>query len=230
MTLKVFSALAVMVLLLGGCVQNSTPDYTAPEQGDAGFLLGKNTRADELYVNGETQPGARDFRDVFIAQADLSSIQVIKPEGGAPDQEWQITDAERDILQKAIMKEFTSTLGFESAYNIVETREQSEITVNTTVVAIHPHATREQVAAGAKPGGAITASISLVNSKTGVVMVRSVDTRSSDDIWAFNQVESEDPAIDLIFRNWGNSIRRGMLHLQGRSVDPLVQPVNLKAQ
>ena len=98
------------------------------------------------------------------------------------------------------------------------------------MVAIHPNATRAAVAAGAKPGGAITVSVALVNGVSGDVIVRVVDTNSTDDIWAFNQVDNDDPSIDLIFRSWGNSIRRGMLPLQGRSNDPLAPPITLKQQ
>ena len=61
-------------------------------------------------------------------------------------------------------------------------------------------------------------------------MVRSVDTRSTDNIWAFNQLENQDAAVDAIFRAWGNSIRRGMLALQGRSSDPLAPVLQLKQQ
>jgi hypothetical protein len=70
--------------------------------------------------------------------------------------------------------------------------------------------------------------MALVNTATGNVMVRSVDTKSTDDIWAFDQIDNEDPAIDLIFRSWGNSMRRGLLNLQGRTNDPLAQPLLLK--
>lgn len=230
MSLKLLPALAALLLLVGGCVQNNTPDYTPPEQQNPEYLKGKDTRADALYVNVDSPAGGRDFRKVYIAPADLGQIQIIQPEGTASDDEWQVTDIENSALQKAIVTEFSAALAYQSAFNVVDSREQAEIIVHTTVVAIHPNATREQIAAGGKSGGAITASIALVNAGTGDVMVRSVDTRSSDDIWAFNEVANDDPAIDLIFRAWGNSMRRGILHLQGRSSDPLAQPMTLKQQ
>ncbi|MEH6636937.1 MAG: hypothetical protein V7700_15545 [Halioglobus sp.] len=230
MSWKMLSALVASLLILGGCVQNDTVGYKAPEQGDPEFLKGKNTRADQLYMNPDAGEGARNFRKVYIAPANLSNIQIIKPEGVAADDNWKVTDIEDGILQKAIVDEFSAALSFESAYNIVDTREQADMIVHTTVVAIHPNAGREQAEAGGKTGGAITASIALVNAKTGNIMVRTVDTKSSDNIWAFNQVENDDPAVNLIFRSWGNSMRRGLLHLQGRSNDPLAAPLNLKEQ
>ena len=102
------------------------------------------------------------------------------------------------------------------------------MSIFTTIVAIHPNATLAEVTAGARSGGAITVSVALVNTATDKVMVRTVDTKSTDNIWAFHQVDNKDEAIDLIFRAWGNSMRRGLLHLQGRSSDPLAEPLILK--
>ena len=230
MSMKHLVAMAAALLILGGCAQNNTVDYTAPERGDADYLKGKNTRADEVYINSSATPGGRDFRNVYIAPADLSRLQIIQPEGAGHDKDWQVTDLEDGVLQKAIQDEFAAALTYHSAFNIVASREQAEIVLHTTVVAIHPNANREQVAAGAKAGGAITVSMALVNAKTDVVLVRSVDTKSTDDIWAFHQLENEDAAVNLIFRSWGNSMRRGILRLQGRSSDPLAAPIMTKQQ
>ena len=230
MSMKHLVAMSAALLILGGCAQNNTVDYTAPERGDADYLKGKNTRADEVYINSSATPGGRDFRNVYIAPADLSRLQIIQPEGAGHDKDWQVTDLEDGVLQKAIQDEFAAALTYHSAFNIVASREQAEIVLHTTVVAIHPNANREQVAAGAKAGGAITVSMALVNAKTDVVLVRSVDTKSTDDIWAFHQLENEDAAVNLIFRSWGNSMRRGILRLQGRSSDPLAAPIMTKQQ
>jgi hypothetical protein len=217
-------------VILAGCAQPDGKPSAAPERGDPAFLQGVNMRADEVYLNSQTPAEGKDYRNVYIAQADLANLQVIQPEGAIPDPEWRVTKSEDEILQSTIHDEFSAALGFQSAYNVVDDIDQAEIVLNTAVVAIHPNATRSAVAAGAKPGGAITVSIALMNGVSGDVIVRVVDTKSSDDIWTFNQVDNDDPAIDLIFRSWGNSIRRGMLQLQGRSNDPLAPPIILKQQ
>ena len=230
MSIKHLAALAAALLVLGGCAQSNTVGYTAPERGDAEYLKGKETRADELYLNSNAPAGGRDFRNAYIAPADLSKLQIIQPEGVDQDEEWRVTDVEEGVLQKAIQQEFAAALAYHSAFNIVDSRDKAEMVVHTTVVAIHPNANREEVAAGAKSGGAITVSIALVNAQSGEVLVRSVDTKSSDDIWAFHQLDNDDTAVNLIFRSWGNSMRRGILHLQGRSSDPLAAPILLKEQ
>jgi hypothetical protein len=230
MPIKRLTALFTALLMLGGCAQNDTAQYSAPEQGDSAFLEGVNTRSDELYLNTEVQPGGRDFRDVFIAPADLSLVQVIQPEGAPVDEEWHVNDSEKSILQKTINAEFAIALSYDSAFNIVENRDEAEIVVKTTIVAIHPNQTKAAVAAGAKPGGSITVSLALVNEESGNVMVRSVDTKSSDDIWAFHQIDNDSKAVALIFKAWGNNMRRGILQLQGRSSDPLAAPMVVQPQ
>lgn len=222
--------LLASIVFLVGCAQPDGKSSTAPERGDPAFMKGVNMRADEIYINTQTPDAARDFRNVYIAQTDLSNLLVIQPEGEIPDDEWQVSETEDKVLQAAIHDEFSKALSFQSAYNVVDDIGQADIVINTAVVAIHPNATQAEIAAGAKRGGAITVSIALVNGVSGDVIVRVVDTKSTDDIWAFHQVDNDDPAIDLIFRSWGNSIRRGMLQLQGRSSDPLAPPITLKPQ
>lgn len=82
------------------------------------------------------------------------------------------------------MKEFSTALGSESAYNIVDRRADADMIIHTIVVSIHPYANRAEVAAAAKSAGAITISVALINAEMGKVMIRTVDTKSTDNIWA----------------------------------------------
>ncbi|MEH6581905.1 MAG: DUF3313 family protein [Halioglobus sp.] len=230
MSLKLVPALVALTFILGGCAQSTTtPESAVPEKGDPDFLVSRNASA-KVYLNPDASGGGSSFREVFIAPLNLSKVQVIQPEGVDADEEWKVSDVEDGILQNAMVKEFATQLSFESAYNIVDRRSEADMIIHTTVVAIHPYANKAEVAAGAKKGGAITISLALINAETGKVMIRSVDTKSSDDIWAFNQVDNDEDAINLIFRSWGNSMRRGLLRLQGRSNDPMDQALQMKEQ
>jgi hypothetical protein len=230
MLIKTFTALFAALLILGGCAQSDTAQYSVAERGDPRFLEGMNTRADELYLNKEIPAGARDLRRIYIAPADLSYLQIVQPEGSPVDKEWRVNAPEESVLLETITHEFSTALSYESAFNVVDTRAEAEIVVHTTVVAIHPFETRAKVAAGARPSGSITISLALVDVVSGDVLVRSVDTRSSDDIWAFNQIDNESTAVAMIFRAWGNSMRRGILFLQGRATDPLATAIVVTPQ
>ena len=231
MSFKLIPALLASIFLMTGCATgDTTAKVVVPEKSDPDFLVARNAQSDQLYLNPDAGPGARAFREVFIAPLNFSKLQVIQPEGVDSDQEWEINDVEDGILQNAMVKEFSTALGFESAYNIVDRRADADMIIHTTAVAIHPYSNKAEVAAGAKPGGAITISLALINAETGKVMVRTVDTKSTDNIWAFHEVDNDEDAVNLIFRAWGNSMRRGLLHLQGRSSDPLMETLQLKQQ
>ena len=225
-----FVSLASTVFL-GACAQTTVDtSAAAPERGDDSFLMARNSRADELYINSEPAKGGSAFRRIYIAPVNDANIQIIQPEGTGFGEGWDISDIEEGVLQNAVVQEFSHALSYESAFNVVNRREEADMVIHTTIVAIHPNTSKAAIEAGAKSGGAITVSLALVNGKTGEVMVRSIDTKSTDNIWAFNKLESADPAVNLIFKFWGNSMRRGLLPLQGRSVDPMVEPMHLKPQ
>jgi len=231
MLAKLIPAVLASTFLLGGCAQNTVDTSAAtPEKGDSDFMVSRNSRADELYVNMDSAKGGRTFREIYIAPVNDSNIQIIQPEGSGSGDGWEINDIEDGILQNAMAQEFSRALSYESAFNVVNRREEADMIIHTTIVAIHPNASKAEADAGAKKGGAITVSVALINAETGEVMVRSIDTKSTDNIWVFNNLETADPAVNLIFKSWGNSMRRGILHLQGRGVDPAQEAMQLKPQ
>jgi hypothetical protein len=213
MWIKTPMTLLVLLLLLGGCAQLDAFIASATERKAPAVAPGVTKGADAVYINQGAALAVADYRNVYIAPANLANMQVIQPEGAAADSEWWVTEKEDGVLQRAIADAFTAALGFESAFYTVATPQSAQILIETAVVAIHPHVTRKAAAADTGKSGAITVSIALVNA----------DTRSSDDIWAFNQVQAGDPAFNPIFRAWGDSIRIGLMQLQGRSTDPLVR-------
>lgn len=216
MSIKPLSAVLCALLVLAGCAQFDELLY-GPAKSDSPSTQGaSNGNADVIFINPQAQATGSSLRNVYIAPANLANMQVIQPEGAAADAEWWIDDNENQALQSAITYEFAVALGYKSAFNIVHNPAQADIVLHTAVVAIHPNEARGSVARRTNPGGAITVSIVLINAASGQVMVRFVNTRASDDIWAFNQVKKDDPALNPVFRAWAESVRNGLLQAQGR--------------
>jgi hypothetical protein len=216
---KPLPALCCALLLLVGCEQLDALTSTSPAHRDSAGTA-KTSRPEVLYVNADARPGTAHLRNIYIEPANLANMQVIQPEGSSADADWWVTDEEAAILQRSITYEYTIALANKSAFNIVNSPREADLLVNTAVIAVHPNETRASTAREGHSGGAITASIAVVNAATNVVLVRSVGTVPSDNIWAFNQVSGEDPALNQVFRSWGDSIRQGLLELQGRNTDP----------
>jgi len=216
MSMKPLAACLCALMILAGCAQLDELLYGPSTPASAATQSRADGKADAVYISPHAQATVASLRNVYIAPANLANMQVIQPEGASTDAEWWVDEAEDRILQGAIAYEFTVALGYQSAFNIVHNPAQADLVVYTAVVAIHPNEARGSVARRTDPGGAITGSIVVLNAATKQVVVRLVDTRAGEDIWAFNQVKKDDPALNPVFRAWGEAIRAGLLQAQGR--------------
>ena len=73
---------------------------------------------------------------------------------------------------------------------------------------------------GAPTRGAITASLTALDRGSGATVLRALETRTVEDVRAFYQIADARPAVSLLCRAWGDSLRRGMLDLRRRSQAP----------
>lgn len=214
---------SLMLVLLGGCAQFDDWADKNFKQGDSAATAVAHPPVNKLFINPDAPAYAAGFRNIYIAPANLANMQVIQPEGAPADSEWWVTEEEDTLLQRAIALEYTLALTYQSDFTIVTDRAQAQLVINTAVVAVHPNVTRASVAKDAedaKTGGLVTVSIAVADAATSAVLLRAVDTRPSDDIWAFNQVTSDNPAPNKVFAGVGTDIRQGILQLQGRSGEP----------
>ena len=109
-------------------------------------------------------------------------------------------------------------------------REKAQAELHARVIAIHPYRTRtEAEKEGGRGGGAITMSFALVDPSDNTVAIRALDSKSTDDIWAFDNIKDERDSVDMVFESWGYQIRRSLLFMQAR-LDAVQMPVLLKPQ
>ncbi|MCB1705525.1 MAG: DUF3313 family protein [Halioglobus sp.] len=207
-------ALPCTLLILSGCAEF---DAWSSGLGAAATPPAAAAPADRLYLAQNTPADLAVYRRVYIAPANLANMQVIQPEGARTDPEWWVTESEDTLLQRTIAHEFTLALTYGLDFTIVNNPQEAQLIVNTAVVAVHPDEARATAAGAGQTGGSITVSLAVVNVATEKVLLRSVDTRASENIWAFNEVNGEDPALNAVFASWGADLRRGILALQGRT-------------
>ena len=87
----------VGLLSLGAC--SSTPSYQAPEEGDANYLKGVDSRSEQLYIAADIPAGGRDIRDIYISPVNLSQMVVVQPDDAPKDDSWDVDDIEAANLQ-----------------------------------------------------------------------------------------------------------------------------------
>lgn len=214
---------APLFFILGGCSQLDAWTDANFKRDDAATTASAHPPASKVFISPDAPPFVAGFRNVYIAPANLANMQVIQPEGAPADSEWWVTEGEDTLLQRAIALEYTLALTHQSDFTIVTDRAQAQLVINTAVVAVHPNVTRASVARDAGDGrtaGLLTVSVAVADAASSVVLLRTVDTWPSDDIWAFNQMASDDPAPNKVFASVGADIREGILQLQGRSGGP----------
>lgn len=225
--------MVVAAALLAGCASQQAVVPDAPEQGDPNYFKVRDSMADEVYVTDDISRRGwfDDVRRVYIAPTDTSQMQIIQPAGvrSGTSEAWEIDDEEETVLQKTFLREMTRAMEADQAFHIVGGADEGQAVLYSTVIAIHPYQTKAQAEEGARVGGAVTMSFALVDPSDGEVVIRAIDTKSTDDIWAFDNIKDDRDAIDLIFDAWGHQVRRSLLFMQGR-LDAVPTPVLLKRQ
>ena len=226
------TALILAALLAAGCAQqNSLPK--APEQGDPNYFKVRDSMADEVYVTDDVTRRAwfNDVRRIYFAPTDTSQMQVIQPLGVAADSDdaWKFSDEEVAGLREIYLREMTRAMEADQAFHIVATPGEAQAVVHSRVIAVHPYQGRSDAQASGRVGGAITMSFALVDPSDNHVVIRAIDSKSTDDVYAFRQVDSNRGALDVIYDAWGHQLRRSLLFLQGR-LDSVPTPILLKSQ
>ena len=223
----------VMFCFLTACAGQQQASRSLPEKGDPSFFKVRDSYADEVYINEDiTKADWLDgIRRIYLAPANTSTTQIIQPHGvrGSDLDAWAMTDDEEQVLQNKFVRAMTVALEKDQAFYVVADRAEAQAVLHSRVIAVHPYQPRSVVAAGGKGGGAVTMSFTLVDPVDNKVMAQMLDSKSTDDIWAFDNMDDGKTALDLIFSAWGNQIWRSLLFLQGR-LDATPLPLQVKEQ
>lgn len=225
--------LAILIsTLLAGCASGDRIDAKAPEQGDPNYFKMRDSMADEVYVTDDQSKRSwfNDIRRIYVEPLDLSTMQIVQPRGVRGDDAWEVDELERKVAGETFLREMARAMEADQAYHVVGGRDEAQAILYARVIAVHPYRTRAQAEAeGGRGEGAVTISFALIDPSDDAVVIRAIDTKSTDDIWAFDNIQDDRDAIDLLFDAWGHQIRRSLLFLQGR-LDSVPTPVLLKRQ
>jgi hypothetical protein len=227
---RVLSLVAATALV--ACTGQQSVDTQLPEQGNPDYFKVRDSLADEVYITDDV--GKRQWfngiRRIYIAPLELADMQIIQPYGAKGGERWEVDDLEQSVARKTFVREMTRAMEADQAFHIVADKDAAQAVLHARVIAIHPYRTRtEMEREGGRGAGAITMSFALVDPSDDSVAIRALDSKSTDDIWAFDNIQDDRKAIDLIFESWGYQIRRSLLFMQAR-LDAVQMPVLLKPQ
>ena len=223
----------VLFSFLAACSGQQQTARSLPEKGDPSFFKVRDSYADEVYLNEDiTKAGWLDaVRRIYLAPASMSTTQIVQPHGVRESDldAWELTDDEERVLQAKFVQAMTVALERDNAFYVVADKADAQVVLYPRVISVHPYQPRSVAAAGGKGGGAVTMSFTLVDPSDDKVLAQILDSKSTDDIWAFDNMDDGKTALDLIFSAWGNQIWRSLLFLQGR-LDATPLPLQVKEQ
>ncbi len=228
---RLFGAL-LAATVLAGCAAQDAVNYSAPEQGDPNYFKVRDSMADEVYVTDDASKREwfDGIRRIYIAPLNLSQMQIIQPHGVDREERWDVDDIEKEVVERTFLVEMTRAMEADQAFHIVATPEEAQAVMAARVIAVHPYLTREEMQArGGRGQGAVTMTFALLDPSDQTVVIRALDSKSTDDISSLDTIQDERDAIDLLFNAWGQQIRRTLLFVQGR-LDAVPTPILLKRQ
>ena len=123
---------------------------------------------------------------------------------------WEITAAQRKFLQDALVRALGLALSDDASFEVSDDPDEADMRL------------RADLAGTAE--GAVTARLTLRNARTGDVLISALEIRATDSLGAFREMSGDDPALDILFQSWGESLRQGLLELQGPVLPGSVRP------
>jgi hypothetical protein len=121
-----------------------------------------------------------------------------------------ITAAQRESLQSALVRALGLAVSRDTSFEVTDDPGRADMRLHADLTGVGE--------------GAVTARLTLRNARTGDVLISAVETRATDKLRAFTEVSGEDPVLDILFRSWGESLRQGLLELQGPVLPGSVRP------
>jgi len=176
MPLAQLPLIALLIATLAGCVQGPVTGPGTPPGGEP------------LYLPPPPGVVGGELRTLLVEPLALSS-------------RWTITAAQRQALQRALVRALGLAVSDDTSFEITDDPGRADMTLRADLVDIKK--------------GAVSARLTLRNARTGDVLISALETRATSDLRALGEVSEDDPALDLLFQSWGESLRRGLLELQG---------------
>lgn len=220
------------VVLVVACSNQQSVDTRMPEQGDPEYFKIRDSLADEVYVTDDASKREwfNGIRRIYIAPLNTATMQIIQPPGASGEDRWDVDDIEQRVIEATFVREMTRAMEADQAFHIVATPEEAQATLHGRIIAVHPYRTRSEAKSeGGRGRGAVTMSFALLDPADNKVVIRALDSKSTDDVWAFDNIKDERGSVDLLFESWGYQIRRSLLFMQSR-LDAVQMPVLLKPQ
>ncbi len=215
MNIRILSLL--LPLLLVACVQAPR----APEFSDSDVILDKlhlvtNARVGMAYIDPDTDFSR--FNKLLLEPLDLSNTEIVQPSRSTATLsrgQWELTDADRERLQKAYREIFTRELQETDDYEVVDAPGPQVLRVTAAVTQLAPNAPHDDMQSRtvgrsrvySEGAGSMAIAFGFSDSQSGEVLAVVKDARSGNPVWGQNNSVTNMQDVNLMFGHWARMVR-----------------------
>ena len=224
--IKKYLASVAMLSLVAAC--SSTPEV---QTGDGAEVIGDNlhrvdnSKADVAYID----PNAdfSKYTKVMIRPLGVNKIEVIQPSKTGTSmsrRDWELTDADKQMLQDTFHSAMLKNLQDKGDFPMVDEPGDDVLEIGAMITAIAPSAAKDDGRSRAMGrsyvitdgSGAIAVAVAFGDSETGEVLALIKDSRSSSSHWGLNNSVTNKADVQRMFSSWAMQINSSLVEVSGK--------------
>ncbi len=224
--IKKYLANVAMLSLVAAC--SSTPEV---QTGDGAEVIGDNlhrvdnSKADVAYIDPDADFGK--YTKVMIRPLGVNKIEVIQPSKTGTSmsrRDWELTDADKQMLQDTFHSAMLKNLQDKGDFPLVNEPGDDVLEIGAMITAIAPSAAKDDGRSRAMGrsyvitdgSGAIAVAVAFGDSETGEVLALIKDSRSSSSHWGLNNSVTNKADVQRMFNSWAMQINSSLVEVSGK--------------
>ena len=213
-----FIALLLIPAFLIAC--ESTP--REPEFSDDSVIMDRlhrvtNARVGVAYLDPDAD--FSQFEKILLDPLDMSKTQIVQPNRAntsvAGNRPWELTDNDRETMQRVFAEVFTRELQETGDYTVVTEPGPGVLRISATVTQIAPNASRDDLRsrpAGrsrvyTEGAGSMAIAFGFSDSESGEIIAVVKDARSGSPTWGVNNSVTNLSDVRFMFARWARMVR-----------------------
>jgi hypothetical protein len=204
-------------LLLGGC--QSSPQIQTGE--DAEVIQGNLHRVDHSRAKLAYVDPSADFSKytaILLTPLGVDNVEIIQPSSTlrtTGSRSWELSDSDKQRLQKDYRETMTKQLSEKDGYPIADKAGDNVLQISTILTRLAPSAPKDDFRSRpvgrskiiTEGAGKLDIEVTFKDSETGEVLALTKDTKSGSSLWGVNNSVSNAAEVRRAFSSWAVQIR-----------------------
>jgi hypothetical protein len=224
---KQLLAILSTTVILAAC---SSTEPQVQTGDDAEVIMGNlnkvdNSRAALAYVD----PNAdfSKYNKVMVMPLGVDNVEIIQPTSSGSvthRKDWELTDSDKEQLQKIFHESMVKELETKGDYPVVTEAGDDVLQIAAKLTAIAPSAAKDDFKSRSvgrsrvytEGAGSLAVAVAYGDSETGEVLGIMKDSKTSTSMWGSNNSVSNMSDVRRMFNAWATQIRNGLDNVHGK--------------